>query len=147
LNQVTSIKYHGALDDDPPLAREVPSINEFEALDGVDPNDIMSEDEGYNANGDVGFTDFNFESATKVGTAPDDILMMATAPDNIITTDPELLTMLKSKEYSPSSAHSIASIFSATKNTIATMVGISILPARSHAKVDAVAQPENNRNF
>ena len=48
LNQVMSIKYHGALDDDPPLTRETSLINEFEVLGGIDPNGSMSKEDGSN---------------------------------------------------------------------------------------------------
>ena len=115
------------------------AVNEFQALDGVDPNEIYSGDEEPNGNGDKRDTEVNFDSTgsdlKNDGTFPKlPALPAHPSHEDINTTDPESFTMLKSKERSPASALSIASIVSATKNTIATLVGM-------HAKVNAVAQP------
>lgn len=55
LNEVTSINYHGSLYKNP-LIRETAEPNEFEALDGVNPNNIMSKDNDDESDAEEAFT-------------------------------------------------------------------------------------------
>ena len=77
---MTSIQYHGALNNGHyPLTQETPFVNEFEALDAVDPNDITSVDNHDESGGenheesdnDEVFMDVNFESTTEVAPTED----------------------------------------------------------------------------
>ena len=154
LNQVTTIQFHGSLDDDHhPKSREIPFVNEFQALDGIDPNDIMSDNNDGESNADngEGFMDINYEPSTELIPAVD-----ATVEDSItpmvdkssFIDDSKSMTTPKQKGNnfatavrSPPSTSTSALLFSATTNTIATFVGINVLPAKSRAKVDAIEEP------
>ena len=113
-----------------------------------DNHDESSDDNHEESCDDEAFTDINFDSSTEVAHTEDAPTKDAvtTMVDNYsIIYDPESIITLKSKQanvaaaaHSPVSTSTIALLFSATTNTIATLVEINVLPARSHANVDAV---------
>ena len=80
------------------------AVNEFQALDGVDPNEIYSGDEETNGNGDkVNFESSGSDLENDGSFPPLPALPVLPSQEDINTADPESFTMPKSKERSPAS--------------------------------------------